>query len=127
MEAVNRQRPITKWSLAFPIRLAETPVPTIQQIAQMLKDIMEVKKTACQCLQCDEPADPHRRGLCKYHYDCFYAAKISIKRSTKRETLEARQAFDDDMVTKFQILKPNPGRKPNKPNPFKIAITAKAS
>lgn len=97
-------------------------MPTIQQIAQMLGDIIEVKKTACQCLQCDQRADPKRRGLCKYHYDQFYRTKIAIKKPTKKKTLAARKEFDDEAVAQRQILKANPGRRERSPNPYKLIV-----
>lgn len=86
----------------------------VHQIMKMLEAVLSEKKECAKCLQCDAPAAPGRRGLCKAHYSLYYARLVSIP--TKR----GRKKYDDNAVALKLILKARPGNRSKNANPFPI-------
>lgn len=119
MERSNRQRQGKRESRVHP-NYVEALVFTVQQVAKMLNEALQKKLASGQCLQCECAASKQHRGLCKYHYDQFYSAKVSIKLPTKRATDKARDEFDANAVAANQILPSRRGNRPRTPNPFRI-------
>jgi hypothetical protein len=82
------------------------------QVKSSMRQFVADKVERCECLQCEQPADPKRRGCCAYHYGHF-------RQSLYELPLAERPSHEARCIKDGKILSSRPGRRVDVINNFR--------